>query len=103
MGKVGIITKAEHVKTVARRWAEQYPKRADPDHTEHGQIRIALKAMKSPTVEKINELIGNDSWTRLDCEICEKDAPALICFSDGYSRSISVCALCAAKAVKKAA
>lgn len=103
MGEVNIITRAAHLKSVAKRWAEQYPPRRYPADTDFGQIRIRLAAMKSPTVEAINSLVGNNSWTVLNCEICERDAPVLVCLSDGYERRICICRACLAAAARRAA
>ena len=65
-----IITKESLARDAAYRWKMQYPEGAT--HVTKAQARIGemLELVTGP--DEVNRLIGNDSWTRITCEECDK-------------------------------
>src|SRR6478736_1119587 len=78
-----LITRQDLANTAAVRWLEQY-KRANEEwrttaYGDTGKIHVALVALgPSPKLSAVNATIGNDSWTRLTCSACRKDASCVI-------------------------
>ena len=88
-----VITKREALLNVARRWRQQYPTNiADATKVEIGEKLLAMP-IGSITEAAINAVIGNDSWTKLECDECEKDSGALVVFEAG-ERFINICEPC---------
>ena len=62
-----IITRQHLANTAAKRWNDQYSGSYHaPDKYQKG---LALNALVDPTPEKVEEIIGNRSWTRLKCSL----------------------------------
>ena len=40
---------------------------------------------ENPTPSQINEVIGNNSWTRLECSVCNKEVDTVVVLSQGRS------------------
>lgn len=103
-----VLTKREVIQGVPERWKQQYfgldgwrSTRADNrEDTYH-----ALKALDlaSCTEADIEAVIGNRSWTRLECDGCEREVDK-ICFLRSHSQneygSCSYCKDCLAGALK---
>lgn len=91
-----IITREDRAKTVPERWAKQYnPRRDKPYWATQNDITDALLTMKRITADKVDALIGNDSWTWTHCSACglrvdtvvdfglrdDSEFPTIICIS----------------------
>jgi hypothetical protein len=63
-----LITKSEVVKNIPKRWREQYPEN-DGDKF---RIWKKLKLEKNLTAQKAEQIIGNNSWSDLRCNECDK-------------------------------
>ena len=75
--------------TVATRFQEQYPiNGAYPDKIETGK---RLAALVNPTRDEIEAIIGNDTWTRIFCDMCRQEAKALAVVGAEYSSSGTAC------------
>lgn len=90
--------------TALERWRRQY-----------GDNNLALKHLVSdrlealgpaPAPEQVNEVIGNDGWTRMTCDECGNDNPPVVVQlgqePDYESRTANVCLECLRKAVTAA-
>lgn len=77
--------------SVAQRYADQYP---DPNLILHGGKRCgdtldALRALKCPTKEQVDKIIGNTSWTSVFCGHCSEYRPRVV-----EVGSTAVCEFC---------
>jgi hypothetical protein len=88
-----VITREEHIKNVPKMWKLQYP------GGKEGIYEKLLDA-KPLTKEKVDAIIGNESWTRLSCDECEKDVDIVVIFSDSET-SRAICKKCITKASRK--
>lgn len=89
--KFEIVTKNHILRKVPRRWSEQYKDTTSP---EHQGVTRNLDALKWPfTADQVNSIIGNKSWTKLECDGCESDSEFLAVF-DKYDTTISLCKNC---------
>ncbi len=91
-----IITKREKIKGILDRWKDQYP--------DNGSWSDQVKATKE--LEKLNlnrvsekriiEIIGNNSWTRLECDECQQDKNKVVRFLERYEDEygVNVCDVC---------
>lgn len=101
------ITERDRILTVAERWDAQYsiniegvPPRPDNPLASGDTARqiserlhkLNLKKVKASTVNKV---IGNDSWTRVMCEECEKDVEQVVAlYGSGSDTAIEICESC---------
>lgn len=102
-------TPQRRAEDAARRWKLQYfrpPQRAHSPHwrgSMEGAVwhsdameatHEALCALEKPDAETVNAIIGNDSWTRTECEVCGTlDAPVVV-FDVGDMYCTEVCRSC---------
>ncbi len=99
-----IVTKQQHIKGVAKAWYNRYklptyyksiqaPEWEEREGEEgRGEVYNKLKALENPTVEQIDEIIGDSRWTRLECSECRLDSPALV-----YLGGFHMCGACLRK------
>ena len=76
MEHVTVLTRRDIIKRVARRWAKQYPENDERRYDFSPRaIQKKLDALNLETVEPevIDEIIGNNSWTTLQCTFCCED------------------------------
>lgn len=97
-----IIRKREHLLSVGQRWVEQYPYDRYPSGSDKGDITDALNNMRVSEINQkaIDGIIGNNSWTKLECNECHKDNDFLAVFND-YSSVVQLCRDCLTKAADK--
>jgi hypothetical protein len=73
------ITKRQLIKSVPIRWLAQYP---------NGKFlvleKIAALDLDKCDAKAIDDIIGNDTWTKLDCDSCGKDSPIVTEMPDMY-------------------
>ena len=97
-----LILRSEVIKEIPDRWRCQYRENQGDKY----QIWLRLKAEENLTEEKAEELIGNNSWSRLDCDECGERADAVVQLGqepDYESRTACICLDCLKKAVTLAA
>lgn len=92
---IKILTLQEHINTVGIRFMTQYQK--VPTKFEIGRTISKLPDPKDK--ETIDKLIGNDSWTKLICEVCGQKVNKLILLRPSYyneyeNSGIEICADC---------
>ena len=93
--EIEIITKEDVLRGVPSNWAEQY-KDVYWKGTDKEAITKRLNSLPTAelTVENIGRIIGNDSWTRNECQFCQQhnDKIALITIDD--FNSVYICEDC---------
>lgn len=54
----------------------------------------------NPTPEEVNTIIGNTSWTRLECNECCKEVNEVVVFETAHEYQTEVCKKCLNKSIK---
>ena len=86
-------------KVVARKWKNQYFRDGtwyDPKDADAEQIYNALLSSKS--AKKMDEIIGNQSWTRPWCSECMEYCDTAIVFCE--VETTAICKDCLKKSIK---
>ena len=101
-----VLLKSDHIASVPERWAEQYPANKYPESSDHRAKARALLALPPGfTAEQCDQIIGNKSWTRFQCDECKQDVDKLINLDDNpgdyESNHFQICIKCLGKAVKE--
>lgn len=96
-----LITRRDRILVVAKAWKQQYP-RPEPDKR---RTQECLDALDLSTVhgDVVDEVIGNGSWTRLECNECGEDVQAVVEVGqppDYESSTAQICGPCLKKASK---
>lgn len=90
-----IIRKADIVADAPDRWARQY---ASPHWgPEKKEITRALQALKGTdfSADAVDSIIGNRSWTSLECDLCDRDGDEVVRLGDeNAERFVDVCPDC---------
>lgn len=99
-----IVTRREVIRAVADRWAEQYqnalskPESTLADQRHPKAILRQLRALdlEEATPAQVEAIIGNDSWTALNCNECGESAETVLRFGhDDYeSTTHGLCPKC---------
>jgi hypothetical protein len=100
----GIVTKQNLLDHLAARWREQYPNSSRNKNNSFYRVYIELKeAGKNLTEEMAAKIIGNDTWTKLNCDCCFKDCERLVTISMMYRdcEFVSLCEDCLSEAMFK--
>lgn len=108
------LTKREVIKAVPSRWEKQYwPFKDEPqlfsvrngicEPKSKEQIWKELKALDLETcrAEEVDSIIGNKSWTRLQCDQCREDVDWIYEFGqepDYESKTAQICSTCLCRA-----
>jgi len=79
-----LITERDQIRRVADRWGEQYGGNDWKDDEEKQSIHRKLIALDKETCSAadVAAIIGNDSWSRLDCDNCDADVTAVVRMGD---------------------
>lgn len=100
MDNINLLTRQDVVADVAERWREQYPE-GEPDRDE---IYECLVSRKPSTVEAVEEIIGNDSWTILECDVCDERRDAVVMFDNRTTDyGTRICQDCLSKGIRELA
>lgn len=100
MSKMPVFTKNGLALDVPKIWRQQYPENGGDKY----EIWKKLKAEKHLTPELCEKIIGNNSWTSLNCDQCERSVDWAIQLGqepDYESRTALICRDCLKEAVKK--
>lgn len=86
-----IVDRRATIKGVLRGWRQQYPDRS------RFKVEDALAQLDLTTCDRadVDTTIGNDSWTRLECDVCQMDRDRLVAVPRDYGDDISICSECA--------
>lgn len=105
------ITRQKLADEVPRKWEktyENYKSTTPQGDAKKKEITRQLLALKPPIdPDQVDDIIGNDSWTRMPpCDECEEDKDLIICCTDRQHREddpegnvIYLCQQCLANAV----
>lgn len=96
-----VITRQMLANEAASSWKRQYYGWTDQSKVAIGEQLEALG--DSPLADRVDKVIGNQSWTRLTCDDCDKVVDRVVQLGqplDYDSRTANVCADCFAKAVR---
>jgi hypothetical protein len=104
-----LLTERVLIREVAQRWKAQYAgyRSANAGDTEEKQAigrKLAKLDGETATAAEVAQIIGNDSWTRIDhCDECHaEDLAVAVRLADESSCSATVCLPCLRKATKLA-
>jgi len=99
-----IITKRDRIRTVPSRWYDQYQP-FSCDNYRLGDLKLFKKEiydqllklnLETVAEEDITKLVGNPSWTSMQCDECHEEVDILIRLGN---EEIDICPKCLAKAV----
>ncbi len=103
------VTKRSRIEDVANRWRRQYPELSDDKKPlfsvregHQKQPKSALKIyrelcildLSTATEDDVAEIIGNPSWTRLECECCESHVDSLLIIKSYNDSGVLICGDC---------
>lgn len=103
-----LITVRQNIREVAARWASQYPAlltMKDPSRRAIHEQLLALD-VETATAEQVNNIIGNDTWTRVDtCQECGVDGHSAVAELGDADHlwddpAVTVCKACLFKAAQ---
>jgi hypothetical protein len=98
---IRLITQDEVVSGVSKRWDDQYGDSYYKNDPEKQDIGLKLRSLKNPSASQINKIIGNGSWTRLECDCCEEPRQQVVHISSVYRDGLNVCRKCLKRAMEK--
>ena len=90
-----VIRKIDKIKTVADRWDLQYPR---PYSLDKDMIGNALRSKNPKTENEVKDIIGNSSWTNVECDECGLQHDVVIRL--GEEATVYACESCLKKALK---
>lgn len=75
-----ITTTRDRIRTVAKRWRETYAGYRGFEADRKGAIGKQLDALdvETTTADDVTTVIGNDSWTAVQCDVCGKDTGKVV-------------------------
>lgn len=94
------LTERDVIRGVAEQWDAQYsigitgvkPRANDEQLAISKRLRaMNLDKVKASTVDKVT---GNNSWTKIECEVCAKRVPAIVVIYRGYEVAVEICESC---------
>lgn len=94
------LTRIEHIQLIPKRWDYQYQNHTPG--TEKRLIGDRLRAAMPLTEKAADEIIGNKTWTSLQCSECRKDSQAVVIFG-GDEESFYLCRPCLLRAAREIA
>ena len=103
-----IISVSELVKNVAKKWKSVYFfngrwNHETPSCPKEGVYKKLSKLGKNRTKENVDGIIGNSSWTTIQCHECGSDVDCLVQLGempDYESATANICCDCLKKAIK---
>ena len=94
-----LVTRRDIIRNVPDAWRSSYndDTRVLAGKQTAGSIRMGLEALdiETATPDDIKQIIGNDSWTRLECRVCEMDREAVVKVPKEYGDPTLICRQCA--------
>lgn len=92
-----IIIKRQRILGVLRNWKKQYPNNDRTDERHKNMTKELEKLdFNNAKESEVIKIIGNDSWTCLDCAECKKNKDILIVFLEENENEYesNTCELC---------
>lgn len=85
---MNVLTKQNLANIAAERWCRQYKGR-------RAEIHEKLLALGSePSIEDVNNIIGNTSWTDLHCDVCRESVERVGNFDVFGEYVFNICEKC---------
>ena len=104
------ITIRDLIRSVARRWYGTY----HPERTERWSLlgiepekkyeSLSAMDVETATAEDVADIVGNDSWTNLQCDECGESVTMVVQLGqepDYESNTANVCIRCLGEVVKR--
>lgn len=90
-----IVTTKDRIQSVVKEWRKQYPITCSLNHPEKIEIYEKLLALdlSVATEADITKIIGNDSWTILICDECNRTVDAVVELGEVYYKH-TICVDC---------
>ena len=99
------ITRQNILDEVHNHWRSRYSPGSKTITGSADDIYNKLVTLSPRTEEGVNEIIGNDSWTSLECDECNEQVDVIIRLGqepDNDSSTACICVNCLNLAIKKA-
>lgn len=97
-----LITQRSLIKNIVKSWASAYPEKEWP-YKQDTLYNLKKLDLNKATGKDIANIIGNDSWTIMRCNECNKDVKHVVQLGqepDYESATAQICFSCLNKAVK---
>ena len=97
------ISRTTNAREAASRWHEEYSGGTSWQQSEKRAIWVQLLALKDPTPEQVDTVIGNTSWTDVRCDECKRHVEVAVRLGDepDYdSATATICLDCLHKALE---
>lgn len=92
-----LLTKQDILNMVADRWRSQYCSNNGWKYQGKDSVYDKLEALgDNPKSTDIDRVIGNNSWTSLTCQTCNREVDAVVIVGDGECE-IYTCKKCVKK------
>jgi hypothetical protein len=95
------IYRKDVIKDVPKRWANQYDSNSYYGQAKSETTKKLLSLISPFTAVEVNEIIGNDSWTKLLCTECNENCESVVRIGDEPeydARWVDLCDECLEKA-----
>lgn len=98
-----LYTPKDSIATIAERWRRQYYHAASDTWYNGGVNKLSrediyIKLQTVTTIEEIDELIGNDTWTTRMCAECREPVRTWIVLGERYNSEYAQCLPCTEQA-----
>lgn len=96
-----IITTRDRIREVAKRWGQAYGKGQYGQDKMETLSKLSLLDLETVSAEKVDEIIGNKSWTSQRCDECDEYVHSVVRLGmepDYDSNTAYVCFDCLSKA-----
>jgi len=94
-----LITTRDRIRSVAAFWKKQYWRGGRWTHSERVNRQAIYEKLcelntNDASVQDVERIIGNASWTNLECNECNELVGAAVEVGDGYGASVCLCEMC---------
>ena len=104
MNPMLVITPLTNAAEAAQKWKKRYFRKSEWSSIFDGDAESVynklLELGNRPMPQDVDNIIGNNSWTRTLCGVCGVENAAVVPFSDGDECNIHICEGCLLDAVK---
>ncbi len=101
--RIVVSSSRDLIRGVAERWRESYQSLPESDWKFPVQAGLDALDLETASVTEVEDVIGNPSWTRQRCDVCEREVERWVRLGeepDYESATVHVCAACLALAVE---
>lgn len=104
------ITKQDKINSVLENWKSQYFNGIkwydEKKQAVYHQLLAVFETTPNPTPEVVDSIIGNSSWTHLNCDVCGKPKKTVYYFKPRYydkyeNNGLDICKKCLGKRKSK--